>query len=479
VTIAPPENPVAEGLDRLRGVLASIEIAQDKAEMLKAVGSMLAPETRQQVAAAIGHPEATALLVQIRGHHGLAGAVDETLVALRKERSGARVAASLPEHAVLANGWNLGTILRRDSRLRGRYRLNELRHEEEIREPSGAWRAVRDVDDIDLCRWLSDVYGLDYATTTAREQIMSVANENRAHPVREWLDSLEWDGIDRLDSLLEDHFGAEKSDLHAEVGRCWALSAVARVMSPGCKVDTVPILVGRQGTRKSSTIRAMVPDVSWYSDSDIPLHHSQDQYQVLQGKWVFELGEFDRFTGRADSAKIKAYATSQVDSYRESFGRRTADRPRQVVFVGTTNANEFLVDPTGARRFWVVKTGDCSPDTMAAARDQIWAEAVVRYSRGERWLLSADRTREAADVADEFRQSDVWETRIADYISGRTEVAVGAILGEALAIPLRDQDRGLQMRVGAVLAALGWVKSSRRAGVGGKGARLWEPGGRP
>jgi putative DNA primase/helicase len=376
---------------------------------------------------------------------------------------------------VRRNAWNLGTILREDPRLKGRWRYNELRSDQEMRTPDGGWRQVTDVDDVNLCRWVSDVYGLDYTTGLAREQVLSVAHECTVHPVRDYLRSLVWDGTDRLPHLLADYFGAEQTELHARIGTAWMVSLVARAEEPGCKVDTVPVFVGAQGTRKSSTIRAMVPDTSWYADSDIPLHHAQDQYQVLQGKWLFELAEFDRYCTKADAAKIKAYVTQQVDSYRESFGRRTVDRPRRVGFAATMNPAEVFVDPTGARRFWPILCGDCNPDGIAAIRDQLWAEAVVRYRRKEGWLLSAAESREIAEVADTLRQTDPWERPILEFLKGRASVIVDEVLKEAVGVDKGAQDKAAANRVTAILRYTGWTKDSKRGPPDGKGPYAWRP----
>jgi len=397
----------------------------------------------------------------------MAGAERDVLELLQWTRPKGR------EPSPKANAWNFGTILRNDSRQRGRRRFNEMREQEEILDD--AWRPIRDVDDIDLCRWMAATYRLDFGVKTASEQVMSVANETRVHPVREYLSTTTWDGVGRLDKMLADHFGAEDTPLHAAVGTAWMTSLVARAMDPGCKVDTVPILVGRQGTRKSSTLRAMMPDVSWFSDSDIPLHHAQDQYQVIRGKWLYELAEFDRFSTKAEASKIKAYVTAQIDSYRDSYGHRVADHARQVGFVGTTNASEFFIDPTGSRRFWPIKTGDCDCVTMAAARDQLWAEAAHRYQSGAGWLLSQSDTLLVAEVADEFRVSDAWEGPVAEYLAPKTDAVIAEVLDRALEIKPRDQDKVASMRVAAILIRLGWTRTQKRGPPRGKGARMWMP----
>jgi putative DNA primase/helicase len=368
------------------------------------------------------------------------------------------------------NPFNLGIILTHDSRWKGRIRLNEFRADEEILD-CGRWRGLTDVDAIKVQRWVSAEYRLDYQTATVHEQLIGVAHEHRRHPVRDYLQSLLWDGTKRMDSWLGDVFGVEPTVGAHRVGRAWLISMVARIMSPGCKVDTVPILIGKQGLRKSTTLRAMMPDAAWFSDSDIPLHHSQDKYQVIQGVWLYEIAEFDRFTSKADAAEVKAYVSSQRDTFRRSHGRRVASVDRQVVFAGSTNAAEFLVDATGSRRYWPLVCAKADPDVMRELRDQLWAEAVAAYESGESWWLSSDVAAEVAEMADEFRVGDPWDEPLAAWLAEQTATArmsgliMADILANAVGTPIGVATKREQGRAGAIMVRLGWVKKKRKHDV--------------
>jgi putative DNA primase/helicase len=368
--------------------------------------------------------------------------------------------------SLLRNPYNLGVILSRDSRWRGRLRFNEFRADEEIFD-EGKWRSLTDIDALVAQQWVSAEYRLDYATTTIHEQLIGVAHSNHAHPIRDYLNGLRWDGQRRMDSWLGDVFGVEPSVGAHRIGRAWLISMVARIMVPGCKVDTMPILIGQQGLRKSTTLRAMMADAAWFSDSDIPLHHSQDKYQVINGVWLYEIAEFDRFSGKADAAEIKAYVSSQRDSYRRSHGRRVASVDRQVVFAGTTNAAEFLVDSTGSRRYWPIPCEKADPDVMISIRDQLFAEAVMAWKAGESWWLASEVAAEVAAAADAFRVGDPWDEPLGQWLHEKAAsarmngVTMAEILSEAVSTPIGMASKAEQMRAGAILVRLGWKKRKR------------------
>jgi putative DNA primase/helicase len=413
-------------------------------------------------------PEDRAARIEIQIERAITpDAIGEPGVVEHMIRGRAREDGSAP---ILRNAHNLGVILTRDSRWKGRIRLNEFRSDEEILD-GGRWRGIVDVDAAEIQSWVSLEYRLDYQTSTVHEVLGLIAHRHRAHPVRDYLRGLRWDGQLRMDSWLGDVFGVEPSLGAHRIGRAWLVSMVARVMNPGCKVDTCPILIGQQGLRKSTTLRAMMADPAWFSDSDIPLHHSQDKYQVINGVWLYEIAEFDRFSGKADAAEIKAYVSSQRDSYRRSHGRRVASVDRQVVFAGSTNAAEFLVDPTGSRRYWPIVCAKADPDMMASIRDQLFAEAVTAYEAGESWWLSSEVAAEVAAVADAFRVGDPWDEPLGQWLAEKTASArisgliMADILTDAVGTPIGNATKSEQMRAAAILVRLGWRKMKRKHDV--------------
>jgi putative DNA primase/helicase len=340
---------------------------------------------------------------------------------------------------------------------------------------------LRDVDDVDIGRQIAEWYRLDYSSAAVHEQLSSVANESRWHPVRAYLDALPDPTSTLIDEWLGDAFGCVRTPMTAAIGRAWLVSMVARAMQPGCKVDTVPVLVGIQGAGKSSTLRALMPDPGWYADSEIPLRSSgPDRYQVLRGVWLYEVAELDRYSSKIDASEIKAYLTSQADTYRASYGRRVRTVPRQVVFAGSTNSHEPLVDPTGARRFWPLACGQCDPEWVETHRDLLWAEAMAIYRRGDSWWLSTEAAAEVAEVADGYRAGDPWEHSIALWLAMPAQsldryLTISQVLSGAVELPVPQHDQHTQRRAGAVLTRLGWHKTERKSGSDGRsGSRMWE-----
>jgi putative DNA primase/helicase len=211
------------------------------------------------------------------------------------------------------------------------------------------------------------------------DAVAAVADDNRFHPIREYLDGLAWDGTPRLATWLSTHLGAvvepgcDKPEARPayirEVGRKWPIGAVARVYRPGCKVDAAPIFEGGQGIGKSQALAALVPCPEWFCDEISDLG-TKDSAQDLRGKWIIELAELSAMR-RGDIERTKAFMSRSTDHYRPSYGRRSQDFPRQCAFAGTTNADGYLGDETGNRRFWPVKVGAIDLDAIRRDREQL------------------------------------------------------------------------------------------------------------
>lgn len=222
---------------------------------------------------------------------------------------------------------------------------------------------------------------------------------NEYHPVRDYLNSLTWDGTPRLETMLHDYLGAEDSPYVRAVTRKWMCAAIKRVMHPGCKFDSVLILVGKQGFGKSRF--AGILSRGWFSDSIVDMG-SKEGYDALHGNWIIELGELAS-TKRSDVETVKTFLSKQEDMYRPAYGRRAALYKRQCVFFGTTNETEFLRDRTGSRRFWPVTVEHyVDQDALEANVDQLWAEAMTYYRAGERiWFDPAAD----ADLLEAWREA--------------------------------------------------------------------------
>ena len=217
------------------------------------------------------------------------------------------------------------------------------------------------------------------------EVIAEIADAHRIHPVRDYLTSLKWDGIERLDMWLVDFLGAEDTLYVRAIGRRWLISAVARAIKPGVKADHMLVLEGPQGILKSSALATLCHDDSWFLE-DLRDIHGKDALMQFGGKWLVEIAELQSFRG-ADNSRLKAFISTRTDNYRPPYARVGQDFPRSVVLAGSVNEDQYLKDATGGRRFWCFACGTIDIDGLAEARDQLWAEAAAAYAAKENWWL--------------------------------------------------------------------------------------------
>ena len=295
--------------------------------------------------------------------------------------------------------------------------------------------------------WFARLRGVSMPKGAIQDALESAARSNPHHPVRDYLSALQWDGTPRIATWLQSYLGAaDTSYIHA-TGRWWLISAVARVMMPGCQADHLLVLEGAQGSGKSTAARILGGD--WFL-SNLPDISSKDAAQVLQGHWISEIGELDAFKGAAGT-RVKDWVTRETDSYRPAYGRFTVRRPRQCVFIGTTNEHQYLTDGSGGRRFWPVAITRCDRDRLRTDRDQLWAEAVHAFHAGEQWHPTDELKADLTEAQDDRFDDDEWGPRIAHWASTRDGFTVGDVLAGALSLEPAKWDRRSQIRAGTVL----------------------------
>lgn len=292
---------------------------------------------------------------------------------------------------------NLTLILKNDPRLVGRVAFNEfsrdfvqtkkLLGETVLDETNGdLWT---DHADILVKFHLERIYNIQVSLAVIREAIDLIAHERRFHPVRDYLESLEWDGEARVETLLVDYLGAPDTKYTRQVARKVLCAAVARIMEPGIKFDHVLILEGMQGKRKSSFVSALAK--GWFTDDRITFDDPRKAVEMLKGKWIVEIPELQSFS-KHEVESIKSFFSRQTDRAREAYARRVDDYPRQCIFFGTTNDEHYLRDETGNRRFWPIKVSKnlIDVESLKASVDQVWAEAYRLYLAGEKLFLDPD-----------------------------------------------------------------------------------------
>lgn len=280
---------------------------------------------------------------------------------------------------------------------------------------AGTWS---DADDSGLRSYLEGVWGVPPQWGPLEDALTQVALTQSFHPVQDYLKGLKWDEEKRLDNILTQYLGVESTEFSRVVGRKFLISAVARVMEPGCKADHTLLLCGGEGKGKSAFPRILAGD--WYSESMPGLGGGKEIFEALRGSWIIEMAEMHAVR-RADVEAVKHFLTKQVDKYREAYGRHVANYPRQCVFLGTSNDEKPLVSTSGNRRFWPVQVDLKRPTSewtveLQKNRDQLWAEAVQAYRQGETWYLSDEMEEAALRVQEEHRLEDAWTTRIAQWL---------------------------------------------------------------
>jgi predicted P-loop ATPase len=273
-----------------------------------------------------------------------------------------------------------------------------------------------DADDAGYYRYMETFYHI-----TGREKLDNamciVSSSNRINDVKAYLESLKWDGVRRLDTLLADYLGAEDTKYTRAVMRKSLVAAVARAVTGAVKYDYMPIITGRQGIGKSTFLSLLGKD--WFSDSLVTFE-GKEAAEMIQGTWINEVGELTAMS-KQEVTSVKQFLSKQYDIYRAAYGRHTEKYPRRCVFFGTSNETEFLKDSTGNRRFWPVDTGIYPAKKsvwkdLPGEVDQIWAEAYVRWQFGEPLYLDDETELMAQKQQDEHRETSSKEGLIRDYI---------------------------------------------------------------
>lgn len=353
-------------------------------------------------------------------------------------------------------------------------------------------RPVTDPDAVAVARWFQR-HGLNkLSPNTVQQCIDTVAHQHAFHPIRQYLNSLQWDGVPRLSSWVHRCLGTPDNEYNTAVGRMYLISMVARVFKPGCKADYVIILEGTQGKTKSTACDILAGE--WFSDS-VPVLGSKDSMEHLHGIWLAELAELSSMN-KSDTESVKAFLTRRKDKYRPSYGRRSITAPRQCVFVGTTNKKQYLRDDTGSRRFWPIATGMLDLDALTAERDQMFAEAVAAFNAGEHWWPDREFEDRVIRPEQEARyESDAWEEGVAAFLQGvldsipenralleetrlnsRTScleaaakgwTTVAAVAHEALGLPVGRVGTMEVRRITPIMERLGWGR------VRTAGGRFW------
>lgn len=325
------------------------------------------------------------------------------------------------------------------------------------------------VDD-NVCTVLRDEiisrFDFDPGLENVMQAVNSLCLENRFHPIIDMLGGLRWDGVPRLASWLSVYLGARDNELNREIGTIMLVAAVRRVRQPGVKFDEIPVLEGPQGSGKSTALQILAGD-GCHSDQEILTLDSKAQIELMEGVWIYELGEVEGLN-KAEVNKIKAFASRQEDRARLAYAKIPVSRPRQNIFIGTTNEHKYLRDQTGNRRFWPIETGAIDLTALRRDRDQLWAEAAELEASGRSITLPKELWELAAVEQAQRLEEDPWMETLAQLrgvaVGEEVRLYTADILTLRLGIPKERQNQGHSKRIATILRKLGWEPANHRVG---------------
>ncbi|MBR1584427.1 MAG: virulence-associated protein E [Clostridia bacterium] len=433
-----------------------------------------------------------------------------------------------PNGGYLSTIENFSIALEHDPTLKGRiwrdefaertYGMAPLPWGNRVKEISGPGDKLfiwDDADDAGLRKYFEKLLHLDNKGKLEAALTEHLARHSK-NPVRDYLIGAKWDGKPRLDTLFIDYLGAEDTPYTRAVTRKAFTAAVSRVFSPGRKFDNMLILCGPQGLGKSTILSLMAdaPPCKGLFNESIRTFEGKEAAELLQGVWIVEIAELNAFRG-SDVDRIKQFLSLCSDTYRAAYAHRTAQRPRRCVFFGTCNTFDFLRDPTGNRRFWPVDVASSGwteekQRKLIAERDQIWAEARMRFVTGEALYLSGEVESYAKQKQEAHMENNPLEGSIIEFLDRpipadwdnysldmrltfwggglrdggkvqlvqREKVCAMEILRELMGVPLNAViDKRRSAEVNSILQHLGWnrIGTPRKFGPHGPQKGYYRP----
>ena len=358
-------------------------------------------------------------------------------------------------------------------------RMNEMTGKPEYyHKQTRQWREWTDTEESRMRAYFESTYSM-YSQNRMTDALMIYFNNHRVNPLLEILDKLEWDGKPRVEQFLHDVMKADDTEYIRECSRLIFAGGVHRAYNPGCKFDDMIVLIGGQGAGKSTIVRWLNIDDQFYQE--IKTISGKEGIEAIRGVWIGEVSELMAMTRVKEAEAVKAYITSQKDSYRPPYQKNVQTILRRCVFVGTTNNPQFLTDKTGNRRFYPVvcrSDGYKLLDNETAVREyirQAWAEAVQMYREGNLQPFAKHEVLEQIRAAQESAMEDDWRVgQIEQYLEDvkkapNSTVSVIEIWHKALgeseeSKPTRSDSIAITQ---IILNTPGWVKYD------GKISTLW------
>jgi len=391
--------------------------------------------------------EATGLTVEAKGNPPEAD-IDTWDMLRKKTKRGTNIMIPLNCR------WNTASILRNDPR------YSSLCYNEHSDQILLNGEMVSDVTLEVIALNFEEHYRYRVTDKALRASVIMVAQERAIEPIKEWLLELpEWDGEHRIEPFFQNVLNAKTpeacEELMVELSCKWFISCVARVMQPGCKMDTCLVLVGSKGMRKSTALKLLAGE-EWFSDSNINISH-KDSYELLHqsGVWIWELAEMHALQGKT-AANAKQFLTSASDRYRPAYAKMPIQRQRRTVFTASTNDYQFLSDGP-ERRFWIVDIQKkIDTEYIVNNRIQLWAEALHWYNQGIKWWLEEDSEDRLMEYQQSFIIDDPWTVKVLDCIKRNAGKATTAQIMEFLDLSAVNQHKGFTKRIAQICRDCGY-----------------------
>ncbi|WP_297742917.1 VapE domain-containing protein [Nitrosomonas sp.] len=346
------------------------------------------------------------------------------------------------------------------------------------------WMPFKDADYTRL-RINLERYGFKSpAKENIRDAVLLVADNNKFDTAQDWLNQLPWDGIKRVEMFLSEYIGTEDTPYHRAVSRYLWTAMAGRILSPGCKADMVLVLAGKQGTRKSSAVAALSPDPMFFTEISFN-EKDDDLSRKIRGRLIAEIAELKGLHSKEEE-HIKAFITKQIEDWIPKYKEFKTIYPRRIVFIGTTNREDFLSDETGNRRWLPVQVNDViDVDRIIEDRLQLWAEAREMFKADGVDYKEAEKL--AIEIHAEHMVSDPWEAKLASWLkkegedrtgvdrviepgrfhtgetpSKRSYLLIHEVLVDAIGFDLSRCGRSEEMRMGRILRKFGYQRKKRR-----------------
>jgi putative DNA primase/helicase len=368
-------------------------------------------------------------------------------------------------------------ILKTNPQFNGSFRYNLFTNEQEhgrdnilLSPHAQKGSLITDTDITCLRAYFARNYNMSVNRSNLEDAVTDVALMSQYHPIKDYLESLKWDGIERLDSWLPYICGTEDTAYTRAVSRKMFVAAIKRIYEPGCYYAQLVVLEGRQRMFKSRLVKEI--GGQWYASIHLKTHDVKTVVEEMRGKWILEIEELAGFS-RQDNEHMKAFLSSQHDRVRLSYARKADDYPRQSIMIATLNpdeSNKYLMDQTGNVRYWPVKCSETQKikiDEFIEIRDQLFAEALVKYQAGEKIWLQGGEEEQLAELEQNMRLSDdPWNQVVHDWtltrpVNPHEEITTVQVATEVLMIAKERINSGVTRRIGLALKKAGWIRQRK------------------